>query len=99
MSPQSLRTPVAFAAGEVDFTDDTASHEPRIVCGDNFADEFMTGSACEAVVSTLQFEIGIADAPQQEPNRCKSPRPAGPRNAPNGDFLVLEMDRKHNNPL
>src|SRR5260370_9807792 len=53
--------PLAGAAAQVDLAHHAASDQIRGIGLDHFADELVSGDARKAVVSALQFQVGIAD--------------------------------------
>ena len=77
VAAKPARTPLARAACEVDLTGNALSDQIAIVRLDNLAHEFMTGRATKAVISALQFEIGIADSAIEQADHCVSLGAAG----------------------
>src|SRR6185312_3919689 len=65
VTPQSFAAPIALRAAEIDFSHDTLAQQLGCVCFNHLTYELMPWSAGEAVVSSLQFEIGVADAAEQ----------------------------------
>jgi len=60
-APETALAPVALAAGQVDFADDSFS-EPLGGAFFDDADELVAGDTLEAVVAGFEFEIRVADA-------------------------------------
>jgi hypothetical protein len=56
VAAKTAGTPVAAAAGEVDFAGDALAGVH------SFADEFVAGASGEAIVAAQEFDVGVADA-------------------------------------
>jgi len=95
MASESALAPGAVGTRQVDFAYDSFASECWRVAFDNFADKFMAWGAQEAVVSALEFEIGVADASYQEADEGEGLGPF------RGSYLLdryaarVEVDRQH----
>jgi len=96
MASEAARAPFAMTAGKIDFAGDTTP-DPlwfrRTVY--DLTDEFVTGRAGEAVVSTLQLEIRGTDSGGQQANAGEAFRDAGERLAAHFDAPGCKMNGKH----
>jgi len=95
---EAFPAPIAFAASEIDFSNDPARQKLRIIGSDHFTHKFMSGSTSKAVVTALELEIGVANAPRQQSNEGKSLWPLRTPRVLNLDTPIFEMDRKHYPP-
>ena len=95
MTFEATRAPFASPAGEVDFADNALSYKALIICHNDFADEFMSRGSREVVVAAKKFQIGIADASAQEPDRCIAFRPPWLADASYGSASFLKVNRNH----
>src|ERR1700737_1552202 len=72
MAPQTVLTPLAFSAGQIDFAYHALA-DPFLVVGRyHFAYELMTRNTLEIVVAALELEVGVADSAIQQPNQRES---------------------------
>ena len=72
MPSNASRAPGTSSTRKVDFAHHALADEVRIVGCDHFSDELMAGNTGETVVTPLQFEIGIADAADEQANEGKA---------------------------
>jgi hypothetical protein len=95
VTSESAAAPVARIAREINLADDALSDEMRCICFDNLSDELMSGCSAKTVVAPLQFDVGVADAADQQPDGCKSfgsPRLCG---FANRNAAIFEMNGDH----
>src|SRR5689334_14190302 len=76
VAPEPGFTPFAIPAGQIDLANHAPAGEFRIIRFHYFANEFMPRRASKAVVSPLQFEVGVADASVQQADGCEAFGPA-----------------------
>jgi hypothetical protein len=79
MAAEAAPAPVARAAGQVDLADDAAADPRGRIRLNHFANEFMAGRAGEAIVTALEFEIGIADAAAEQADQGEAREPVRAR--------------------
>ena len=72
VTAETATAPIAFAASEVDLPNNALADPMAGIGVHHFADELMTGSTAEPVITTLEFEIGVADAAVDQSNGGKS---------------------------
>src|SRR5258706_10089477 len=97
VAAQTALAPVARAAGEVDLTGDASANPGGIVGLGDFADEFVPGSAGEAVVAELEFEIGGADPGGEQADSGEALRSSREWPAANFHAACFKMDGEHRN--
>ena len=68
VTSEAFPAPFTFVAGNIDFADDTAAYESRVVGRHDFTYELVTGCTGKSVVPALEFEICIANSPQHQTN-------------------------------
>jgi threonine synthase len=95
VATEAALAPIAFSASQVDLTH-YASPNPRFVGGvGDFADELVTGSARETVVSALELEIRGTDSGSEQANPSESFGYAGQREAAKLDFSGFQVNSEH----
>jgi hypothetical protein len=95
MASEAAPAPVAGAAGQVDLAGDAAANPGGRIRLDHLADELVAGRAGEAVVTMLEFEIGIADAGAEQADEGEARGPVGARLAAYFYTPVFQMYGKH----
>ena len=95
VAAQVALAPLAIAAGQIDFTGDPLSDPIAVFAIGHFADEFVAGSAAEAVVAALQFEIGGADSGGQHSDSREARAKLRQRPAPDFHPARFEMNGEH----
>jgi hypothetical protein len=95
MAAEAAAAPVARAAGQVDLAGDAAADPRGRIRLDHFAHELMAGRAGEAVVTALEFEIGIADAAAKQADQGEARGPAGARLIAYFDASVFQVYGQH----
>jgi hypothetical protein len=95
MAAEAAPAPLASAAGQVDFADDATANPRGRIRLDHFPDELVSGRAREAVVTALQFQVGIADAAAQQADEGESLGPVGARLVANFYAPVFYVCCKH----
>jgi hypothetical protein len=79
MPAQAATAPLAPAAGQVDLANHAASNQRGRIRLDHLADELMAGRAGKAVITALEFQIGIADASAEQADESEARGPVGAR--------------------
>ena len=95
MTAHAAKAPFAMAAIEIDLAHDAPSDQARVIGGHHVAHELMAGRSAEIVVAALQFQIGVADAGEDQADQSKAGRPLGYGDVANGDFAVFQMHAEH----
>ncbi len=96
MASEAASAPFAMTAGEIDFAGHALPHPLWFGWTVyDLTDEFVTRRAREAVVSTLQLEVGGADAGGQQANAGEAFGDAGQRLAAHFDAAGCKMNGKH----
>jgi threonine synthase len=95
MTPQPSLTPLACSAGQIDLAGDALADPVRIVGRLYYAHELMAGGSLKSVITTLQFEIGVADSTAQQPDQGKSCGPARAWLIAQVNRAVVETNREH----
>jgi hypothetical protein len=92
---KTVAAPLALAAGEIDFTNDTASQQLRIVRFDDFTDKLVPRRSAKSVVASLKFEIRVANAARQKPDERKTACTIRTANLADVDTPIFQMNREH----
>jgi hypothetical protein len=95
MTPQAAIAPGTFAAGKINFTHDALAGQLWCIGRDYFADKLMAGNAGEAVVSALQFKIGIANSGYEKADECEAFRPFRQKGRPGLHPAGFQMNSIH----
>lgn len=64
--PEAFCAKITISAGEIDFPNHFFPKPPDVITGGDFSYKLVAGRSGEAVVSTLELEIGRADAGVEE---------------------------------
>ena len=89
--------PFALSAGEIDFTDDSFADEIALIRCHHFTDKFMSRRSRETVIAPKQFEVGIADAGTQKPNKGIAGGPTRFGYADDGGTTLFNVNGDHAN--
>ena len=84
-----------MSAGQVDFAHHAPADEVLRIGLFHHAHKFVAGRSRKAVISALQFEIGIADSAKFEADQRKSGRPLRSGLFPDFHFAAIEINREH----
>src|ERR1700722_4213521 len=92
---QAAAAPLAGPESQVDLTYDPAADPFAGIGVQHLAHEFMARRAGEAVISALQFQVGIADAAAEEPDQRESLGTSGARLVAHLDAPVFQVYDQH----
>ena len=95
MTAESSHTPFTCSACQVYLADDAFTNPVSIIGGHDFADEFVAGRPAKAVITPLQFEIGVADSAIEKPDLGEALGPARARLVTQVDCAIVETNREH----
>ena len=95
MPLQTAAAPCAIVTGEIDLPDDSPADPACIIRRNHFTHELMSGGAGEAIVTALQFKIGIADASRNQSDQCETPGPARNGFRANLHSAIRKMNGNH----
>jgi hypothetical protein len=87
--------PVTTPACQIDFADDAATEQPRIVGINHFTDEFVAGRSRKSVVPAKELDIRIANAAAQKSNDSVTLRPSGFHDLSYRRTTLFKVDRDH----
>src|SRR5215471_8770056 len=95
MPPQPAPAPVASLARQVDLARHPLPDQRRIVRLRYLGNELVPRCARESVIPALQFQIGIADASQQQTQQRETLRPLEPPHVAHRHLPAFQMNRQH----
>jgi hypothetical protein len=99
MAPKSLAAPFTFAARQIDFSNDSPSEQVGIIGRLDLSHKLVSGRSAKSVVTTLKFEVGVANSRSQHANERKTARTLRTADIPHFHTTILEMNGKHCAPL
>ena len=95
MTPQSAGAPRAFSAGQIDFAHHAFADQMPVVCLHHFTHKLVARRSAKAVISALQFEIGVANSAVEQADQSESFSPLGPCPPAHQNFAILKTNRHH----
>src|SRR5579863_950659 len=95
VAAQTAPAPGTVAACEIDFADHALADQVARIRGHHFAYKFMPGHAGKSVIAALQFEIGVANAAEQEPDQSETLRPVRLRVFADRNLPGIQVDCNH----
>ncbi len=91
--------PLAGAAAQVDLAHHAAADQIRAIGRDHVAHELVAGYARKAIVSALQFQVGIADPGAKHAQQRKTRGTRRKGRLVHFDATVFEAYREHEPPV